>query len=98
MYVRAQVEEGVREQAVVVPQQGVTRDAKGNATALVLNAEDKVEQRILKTQRALGNQWLVNEGLKPGDRLIVEGLQKVRPGASAKAVPFTEASAPAAAK
>ncbi|HSD39051.1 MAG TPA: efflux RND transporter periplasmic adaptor subunit [Rhodocyclaceae bacterium] len=97
MYVRAQIEQGVRDQAIVVPQQGVTRDARGNATALVLNAEDKVEQRELKIQRALGNQWLVNEGLHAGDRLIVDGLQKVRPGAPARAVPLAESSAPAAA-
>ncbi|MEC5386437.1 efflux RND transporter periplasmic adaptor subunit [Uliginosibacterium sp. H3] len=96
LYVRAVVEEGVRDQAIVVPQQGVTRDPKGNATAMVLNAEDKVEQRTLKIQRAQGNQWVVNEGLQPGDRLIVDGLQKVRPGASATAVPAEQASAPAA--
>lgn len=97
MYVRAVLEEGVREDALVVPQQGVTRDAKGNATALVVNAEGKVELRILKTQRALGNLWLVNEGLQLGDRVIVEGVQRARPGAQVNAVP-AGASAPAAAK
>ncbi|GAB4063832.1 efflux RND transporter periplasmic adaptor subunit [Uliginosibacterium sediminicola] len=97
MYVRARVEQGLRENAILVPQQGVTRDTKGNATAMVLNAEDKVEPRVLKTERAVGDKWLVSEGLSAGDRLIVEGLQRVRPGAPAKAV-AAGASAPAAAK
>ncbi|GAB3264572.1 efflux RND transporter periplasmic adaptor subunit [Chitinimonas naiadis] len=97
MYVRARLEEGVDEAAILVPQQGVTRDAKGNAVALVLNAENKVEQRQLQTRRALGDQWQVTDGLKAGDRLIVEGLQKVKPGASAKPVPFQSAAGAAAA-
>ncbi|HEY9104325.1 efflux RND transporter periplasmic adaptor subunit [Chitinimonas sp.] len=96
MYVRARLEEGIDEAAILVPQQGVTRDAKGNAVALVLNGEDKVEQRQLKTRRALGDQWQVTDGLKEGDRLIVEGLQKVKPGASAKPVPFQPAGSAAA--
>jgi membrane fusion protein, multidrug efflux system len=97
MYVRARIEQGLRENAILVPQQGVTRDTKGNATAMVLNAEDKVEPRVLKTERAVGDKWLVSEGLQAGDRLIVEGLQRVRPGAPAKAA-SPSASAPAAAK
>lgn len=99
MYVRAVLEEGVRENAIVVPQQSVSRDAKGNAVAMVVNAENKVEPRMLKTQRALGNQWLVNEGLQVGDRVIVEGLQKARPGAPVMPVPWDPKvqSAPAAA-
>ena len=97
MYVRARLEEGVDEAAILVPQQGVTRDAKGNAVALVLNAENKVEQRQLQTRRALGDQWQVTDGLKAGERLIVEGLQKVKPGASAKPVPFQPAAGAAAA-
>lgn len=96
MYVRARLEEGIDEAAILVPQQGVTRDAKGNAVGLVLNGEDKVEQRQLKTRRALGDQWQVTDGLKEGDRLIVEGLQKVKPGASAKPVPFQPAGSAAA--
>jgi membrane fusion protein (multidrug efflux system) len=89
MYVRAVLEEGVAGNAILVPQQGVSRDPAGNATALVVGAGEKVEPRILKVSRALGDKWLVDDGLKPGDRVIVEGLQKARPGAQVKAVPFT---------
>ena len=92
MYVRAVLENGVNEKAIVVPQQGVTRNQKGQATALVLTGENKVEQRILTTGATIGDKWLVTSGLAEGDRVIVEGLQKVRPGATA-----TVAKAPAAA-
>lgn len=95
MYVRAVLEEGVREDAVVVPQRGITRDARGQATALVLNAEGVVEQRQVKAERAVGNQWLVSEGLAAGDRLIVEGLQRVRPGMQAAVLPPEPAAAAA---
>ena len=88
MFVRAAITEGVQEQALLVPQQGVARNPKGEATALVVDAEDKVQQRMLTLDRAMGNKWLVSSGLNPGDRVIVEGVQKVRPGASVKAVPF----------
>jgi membrane fusion protein (multidrug efflux system) len=88
MYVRAILEEGVNEQAILVPQQGVTRDPKGNAVAMVVDSSEKVEQRVLKIDRAIGDKWLVNEGLKPADRLIVEGFQKIKPGVSVKVVPF----------
>lgn len=94
MYVRAIVEEGVAEQAILVPQQGVTRDPKGNAIAMVVNASDKVEQRSLTVDRAIGTKWLVLGGLAAGDRVIVEGLQKIRPGVAVKVVP----AAPAAGK
>jgi membrane fusion protein (multidrug efflux system) len=97
MYVRAIVEEGVAEQAILVPQQGVTRDPKGNAIALVVDGSDKVEQRTLTVDRAIGSRWLVTEGLRAGDRVIVEGLQKVRPGVAVKVVPFGPKPAPAAA-
>ena len=88
MFVRAVIEEGVIEQALLVPQQGVARDPKGNPYALIVDAEGNVEQRMLTIDRAEVNQWLVTAGLKPGDQVIVEGVQKVRPGAPAKAVPF----------
>jgi membrane fusion protein, multidrug efflux system len=88
MYVRAILEEGVNEQAILVPQQGVTRDQKGNAIAMVVDNSDKVEQRTLKIDRAIGDKWLVSEGLKPGDRLILEGLQKIKPGVPVKVVSF----------
>lgn len=86
MFVRAQVEEGTRQNAILVPQQGVQRDRQGKAVALVLNGEGVVEQRQVETDRALGDRWLINAGLAPGDRLIVDGLQKARPGDQAKAV------------
>jgi membrane fusion protein, multidrug efflux system len=88
MFVRAVVEEGVDETAVLVPQQGVSRDPKGNPIALVVNNDSKVEQRPLVLNRAIGDKWLVTKGLAPGDRVIVEGVQRVRPGDSVKAVEF----------
>jgi membrane fusion protein (multidrug efflux system) len=88
MYVRAVVQEGIAEQAILVPQQGVTRDPKGNPIALIVDAGDKVQQRKLTLDRTIGDQWLVSSGLAPGDRLIVEGLQRARPGAAVKVVPF----------
>ena len=93
MYVRARVEQGVKEQAIIVPQQSVAHDPRGNAVAMVVNAEGKVEPRILKTERAIGDKWLVSEGLAAGDKLIVEGLQKARPGTLVKAVPAGSPSA-----
>lgn len=86
MYVRAIIEEGVQERAILAPQQGITRNARGKPTALVVNADNQVEQRILKVDRAMGDKWLVSEGLAPGDRLIVEGLQKVKPGSPVQVV------------
>ena len=95
MYVRAVVENGINEKAIVVPQQGVTRNQKGQATALVLNKENLVEQRVLETGGTLGDKWLVTSGLADGDRVIVEGLQKVRPGAPATvAKPAAATAAP----
>ena len=90
MFVRAVVEEGVNPKAILVPQQAVSRDPKGNPVALIVDAEGKVGQRMLTLDRAIGNEWLVSSGLAPGDRVIVEGMQKVRPGAPVKAVPFEE--------
>ena len=83
MYVRAVLENGINERAIVVPQRGVSRNQKGQATALVLNAESVVEPRIIETSGTIGDKWLVTSGLADGDRVIVEGLQKVRPGAPA---------------
>ncbi len=97
MFVRAMIDEGVNERAILVPQQAVSRDPKGNPLALVVDAEDKVQQRGLATERAVGDQWLVASGLAQGDRVIVEGMQKARPGMSVKVVPF-EAGKAAAAK
>ena len=100
MYVRAIVQEGLVEQAILVPQQSVSRDPKGKPVALVVDSSEKVAQRTVSVDRAIGDKWLVSDGLKPGDRLIVEGLQKARPGTSVKAVPFKACGqeTPAAAK
>jgi len=88
MFVRAVAKEGVNEQAILIPQQAVSRDPKGNPLALIVGAEGKVRQRMLTLDRAIGDQWLVTSGLAPGDRVIAEGVQRVRPGASVKEVPF----------
>ncbi|MFA5262544.1 MAG: efflux RND transporter periplasmic adaptor subunit [Opitutaceae bacterium] len=88
MFVRAVVMEGVNDRAILIPQQAVSRDTKGNPTALVVNAESKAELRQLTIDRAMGNQWLVTAGLAAGDHLVVEGLQKARPGSPVKEVPF----------
>lgn len=85
MYVRAVVSTGRRSRAILAPQQGVTRDPKGNATALVVNAESKVEARQIKVNRTIGDKWLIDEGLAAGDRIIVEGVMKIRPDAVVQA-------------
>jgi len=90
MFVRAVVEEGVDEAAILAPQQGVTRDPRGNAYALVAGADGKVESRELQLGRAIGSRWLVESGLAPGDRVIVDGLQFLRPGMDVSAVPAGE--------
>ena len=87
MFVHAQLVAGLKSEAILVPQQGVTRNAKGEPTALVVNAENKVELRQIRTERAVGNRWLVSAGLQPGDRVITEGLQFVRPGDAVEAAP-----------
>ncbi|MCW3147448.1 efflux RND transporter periplasmic adaptor subunit [Stutzerimonas stutzeri] len=87
MFVRAQLVAGVKSEALLVPQQGVTRNTKGDPVAMVVNAENKVEMRQLKTERTVGNRWLVSEGLNPGDRVITEGLQFIQPGVEVNAVP-----------
>lgn len=97
IYVRAIIGGGVREGAILVPQRGIARDPKGNASAMLLNAEGKVEARPVKVSRTIGDQWLVEEGLAAGDRVIVEGLQKIAPGAPAKVAEPAPAKAPAAA-
>ncbi len=90
MFVRAVIKEGVNEQAILIPQQGVSRNPKGNPFALIVEAESKAQQRMLTLDRAIGDKWLVSAGLAPGDRVIVEGAQMLRPGTVVKAVPFNE--------
>jgi len=92
MFVRAVVEEGVAENALLVPQQGVTRDQRGEALVWVVTDDGVVEQRMLEIDRAIGSDWLVTGGVEAGDRVIVEGRQKVRPGDTVDAVPFTPAA------
>jgi membrane fusion protein (multidrug efflux system) len=103
MFVRARLEEGVNAQAMLVPQQGVTRNPQGQATALVVGADQKVALRPIQATRTLGSNWVVEGGLTPGDRVIVAGVQKVQPGATVRAIeakataqaPATQAQAPA---
>jgi len=92
MFVHAKLSNGTAQEAILAPQIGVTRDLKGNPTSLVVNADNKVELRQLKASRVIGDQWLIESGLKDGDKVIVEGLQFVKPG---DAVSAHEANAPA---
>jgi membrane fusion protein, multidrug efflux system len=85
MFVNAVLETGIKEQAILVPQQGVSHDPAGRAIGLVVGEGDKAEVRVLKVEQAIGDKWLVTGGLKKGDQLIVEGAQKVRPGQPVKA-------------
>ena len=87
LYVRAVVVEGVQDNGLLAPQQGVARDEKGEPTALIVDSTGHAQLRTLMTSRAVGDQWLVTGGLRPGDRLIVEGLQNVKPGQPVRAVP-----------
>jgi membrane fusion protein (multidrug efflux system) len=98
MFVRAQIEEGVNEQAILVPQRGVTRNQRGEPTALVVGVNNKVELRRLQTERTIGENWLVTNGLSAGDKVIIEGLQKVAPGAEVKAVALQVDGYPVAGK
>lgn len=96
MFVRAQLETGVRDGSFLVPQRGVSRNPKGEAMVSVALADGKFEQRPVKAERTIGDKWLVTDGVKAGDQIIVEGLQRLRPGTVIKPVPFAESSAPAA--
>jgi membrane fusion protein, multidrug efflux system len=98
MFVRAQVEEGVNQQAILVPQRGVTRNQQGQPTALVVGANNKVELRTLHTERTIGENWLVTGGLSAGDKVIIDGLQKVAPGAEVKTIALTADGYPVAGK
>ncbi|KAA6184578.1 efflux RND transporter periplasmic adaptor subunit [Thiohalocapsa marina] len=93
MFVRALVEEGLRPDAILAPQQAVQRDRRGNPYVFVLGDDGTIEQRQVETNRALQDQWLIDAGLQPGERVVVDGLQKVKPGDTARAV---EADAPSA--
>jgi membrane fusion protein (multidrug efflux system) len=97
MYVRARLTQGVQDDAILVPHAAVSRTPRGEGQAMVVNAENKVEPRIIKTGQSIGDKWVVTEGLAPGDRVIVEGLQKARPGSPVQAQEAGAAAAPAAA-
>jgi membrane fusion protein (multidrug efflux system) len=86
MFVRAVVQEGVAEQAILAPQQGVSRTPKGDPVALVVDESGTVQQRMLKLNRAIGEKWLISSGLSAGERVIVEGMLNERPGAVVKVV------------
>ena len=98
MFVRGRIEVGVDRQALTVPQRAVSRDATGHASVLLVNAQNQVEPREIEADTVFGDRWVVTGGLKAGERVIVEGLQKVRPGAPVVATPFASSgtnSAPA---
>lgn len=95
-YVRAMLETGERDQSLLVPQQAVSRNTKGEATVMVALPEGKFAPRVIKTTQAIGDKWLVTEGLQAGEQVIVEGLQRLRPGTVIKPVPAGTMSAPAA--
>jgi len=85
MFVRARLNEGIRHNAILVPQRGITRNARGEAIAWIVNQENVVEIRSVNVGQAIGDKWLVNSGLKEGDRVIITGLQKVKPEMKVKA-------------
>lgn len=101
MYVNAVLTQGTRPNAILVPQKSVTRNGKGEAVAMVLNKDNVVEMRVLKTDYTLGPDWVISSGVQAGERVIVEGVQKVKPGAKAEvsaAEPKAQQSSPSAAK
>ena len=89
MFVRARINEGTQPNAILIPQQGVTRTPRGDATVLIVNDKNQVESRTVVASQAIGDRWLVTEGLKNGDSVIVSGLQKAKPGATVVATPDT---------
>lgn len=90
MFVRARIKEGIKEKAVMAPQQGITRNARGQATALVVDEQGKIVLRTLATGKAIGDKWLIASGLQAGERIIVSGQQKIRPGMIVKAIDAEE--------
>ena len=87
MYVTSLLDEGSQQNVLMVPQQGITHNEQGKATALILDQENVVQLREINAVKAVGNQWLVTAGLRPGDRVIVSGLQRIRPGSKARVLP-----------
>lgn len=97
MYVRALVRMGVRQDALLAPQQGILRDPRGHTNAMVVDKDGKVEVRAVRVSQAIGDQWLVEDGLAPGDRVIVEGLQKIQSGVPVQPTEADATPPPAAA-
>jgi RND family efflux transporter MFP subunit len=95
MFVRVKVEEGVRPNVFLIPQVAVSRDAMGASSVLLVGAENKVEVRPVTTEQAIGAQWMVTAGIAPGDKVIVSGLQMLRPGMVVNASPAKDAAPPA---
>jgi membrane fusion protein (multidrug efflux system) len=93
MFVRARVEEAIDPTALLVPQAAVQRDARGGATVFVVDASDQVQSRVLEISRNIGNSWLVTGGVKPGDRVVVDGLQKIQPGLKVRPIDAPELAA-----
>lgn len=98
MFVRARLAGGIQEQAILAPQQGITRNSQGQAVAMVVGADNRVEARQVETRQTMGDRWLIGSGLQAGDRLITEGLQYIRPGALVQPSPATNVAATAAGK
>ncbi len=98
MYVRAVLQEGVKEQGLLIPQQSVARDSTGKPYVFVAGADSKLERRMIETERAVGDQWLVRSGLQAGEQVVVDGLQRAAAGAQVKVVPWTPKPAPAQAQ
>lgn len=96
MFVRAQLQTGAREDSIVVPQQAVSRNTRGDATVMVVAADGKFEPRVIRAEQAIGDKWLVTNGLKAGEQIIVEGLQKLRPGVTIQPVPAGSTGKPPA--
>ncbi|HEV7607351.1 MAG TPA: efflux RND transporter periplasmic adaptor subunit [Steroidobacteraceae bacterium] len=93
MFVRAQLTRGTRSAALLVPQRGVSRNAKGEATVMVVDKDDKASERIVTADRAIDGEWLITAGLTAGERVVLDGLQKVKPGAAVKPVPVADVAA-----
>ena len=94
MFVRARIDEGIQPDTILIPQQGVTRTPRGDATVLIVNNQNQVEPRAVVASQAIGDKWLISEGLQPGDQVIVSGIQKAHPGMTVKTTP--DATPPAA--
>jgi len=90
MFVRAQLTRGTREAALLVPQRGVSRNARGEATVMVVAPDNTVAERVVTVDRAINGEWLITDGLKAGERVVLDGLQKIKPGAPVKATPAAE--------